>query len=63
VAFRLKGELSGGKTYQEMSVAYEVPKGKSRPDRRYFGSRIEVKINGKIVTTASDSPMLLELLK
>jgi hypothetical protein len=63
VRLRISQGLSGGKKYGELSAAYEVPKGKSVDNRSYFGSVIRVFIREKEVYRASDSPVLLNLMK
>jgi hypothetical protein len=60
VGFRIKGGMSGGKTYQELSAAYEVPKGQADPDRRYFGTVVELLIEDEVVERVSDTPELLQ---
>jgi hypothetical protein len=52
--------MSGGKTYQELSAAYEVPKGQADPDRRYFGAVVELLIEDEVVERVSDTPELLQ---
>lgn len=55
--------LSGGRTTDEMTAAYEVPEEDRREEKSYFGSVVRVFVGDERVETASDSPTLLNLLR
>ncbi|MDF3127630.1 FHA domain-containing protein [Kiritimatiellaeota bacterium B1221] len=55
--------LGGGKSIQGLSAAYDVPKGKGRPGREYFGAVIQVLVEGKEVSRSADPVFLLDLMK
>ncbi len=55
--------LGGGKSIEGLSAAYDVPKGKGKPDQQYFGAVIQVLVEGKEVSRSADPVFLLDLMK
>jgi len=55
--------LSRGQRIEDLSAAYEVPTGRGRDGRSYYGAIIEVFIDGQEVHRAADPEFLLEFIR
>jgi hypothetical protein len=55
--------LSGNKSTEQLSAAYDVPSGKGNPSRSYYGVVIQVFIDGKEVNRAADPSFLLDFIR
>ncbi|WFB37672.1 hypothetical protein P3T73_07855 [Kiritimatiellota bacterium B12222] len=55
--------LAGDQRIDNLSAAYDVPKGQGSPDRSYYGAVIQVYIGGKEVNRAADPAFLLDYIR
>lgn len=55
--------LSGREKSLELSAAYDVPTGKGSPGRSYYGTVIQVYVEGSEVTKAADPAFLLDFIR
>ncbi|GEM_PF-1206591 len=61
VTYEIRQGLGGGKTYGEIEAVYNRPKDPKTQNRKYFGTIIQVFVDGELVETAADPPLLLDL--
>lgn len=63
IQFEVAQGLSGNKTTEQLSAAYDVPAGKGNPSRSYYGVVIQVFVDGKEVNRAADPGFLLDFIR
>lgn len=63
ITYDLTKGLGGGKTYGPIEAAYIRPGQPGQGGVKYFGCIIEVLIDGKVVETIADPPLLQDLIK
>lgn len=63
IILKLDEGLAGGNRIGDLSAAYDVPTGKGSPDRSYYGTVIQVFVDGKEINRAADPRFLLDYIR